>query len=328
MNNLCYYIHESKDLASAIEARQEKQEQIAEKIDEWVFSKWGIANFSHLFESSLKLPQSYTYGTLCRQVATARIEEVSFSLTCKSLGLKPLDLTYHEDAFSTNNGDKVHLIKLPLITGHSKNGSPIVKYKKIVDFPQAGMLLNKISIDGNGTNLPKYHRNLREDTFGNDIPLEIDIGSTFKKYLRDCTSQPEYLYEDIDGIRVKKNVSDGYELSRSNPPADWYYPLYLLGFMTGKMVLFETYENPKGNVCDIKKHFCCAMDMIKEEIGLYPLVVEIPPLQLPMMYINEALIEKDNWQTELIYPSIGKNSRIIEVFQNFADQTISLRKNT
>jgi len=319
-------VQENKDLISEIKIRKENSEEIIRRIDKWVSLKWGILNFSSLLDDSLNLSRYHTYGALCRQVATARIEEVGFSMTCKSLGLKPLDLTYNEDAFSTNNRDKVYLIKLPFITGHSKNGDPIVRYKKIVDFPQAGKMLNKISIDGNGTNLPKYHHNLRIKTFGQDIPLEIDVGPTFKKYLSFAINQPEYLYEDVDGFRVKKVVADGYVLSRSNPPADWYYPLYLLGFMTGQIILFETYENPKGDVCNIKTHFCRAMDMIKKEIGLYPLVVEIPPLQLSMMYINEALFGKTNWQEKLSHLFLNEGGKIIDIFQNFADQVISLRK--
>lgn len=306
--------------------RKKNRAEIIEKIDKWVSSKWGILNFSSLLDDSLNLSTYHTYGALCRQVATARIEEVGFFMTCKSLGLKPLNLTYNEDAFNTNNRDKVHLIKLPFITGHSKNGDPIVRYKKITDFPRAGKMLNKISIDGNGTNLPRYHHDLRIKTFGQDIPFEIDIGPTFKKYLFFAISQPEYLYENVDGFRVKKTATDGYVLSRSNPPADWYYPLYLLGFMTGQLVLFETYENPKGDVCNIKTHFCEAMDMIKKEIGLYPLVAEIPPLQLSMMYINEALFEKTNWQEKLFHSSLSGDGKIMDVFQNFADQVISLRK--
>lgn len=321
-----YYVSDSESLAKEIKTRQENQEQIEERINSWVMYEWGIPNFSSIISDVLPLKSDIPYGVLCRQVATARIEEVSFSVLCKMFGLKSLDLTYNEDAFSTSNRDKVHLLKLPVITGHSKNGQPIVKYQKIVDFPQTGKLLNKISIDGNGTNLPKYHRLLRMKTFGDDIPSEFDIGPVFKKYLSGATKMPDYVYEDVEGLRIKKSSSDNFDLAKSNPPADWYYPLYLLAFVTGKMVLFETYENPEGLVCDIKEHFCHAMDMIKDAIGIYPLVAEIAPLKLPMMYINEALIERNDWKQELVLPSKNQG-KIVDLFQNLAEQAISLRKN-
>lgn len=321
-----YYIRKTEDLAFELKARQEKREEIEKRIDSWVFAKWGISNFSSILGEVLPLNGDVPYGALCRQVATARIEEVSFFTTCKLLGLKPLDFTYNEDAFSTSNRDKVHLLKLPVITGHSKNGDPIVKYKKIVEFPKTGKLLSKISVDGNGTNLPKYHHFLRLKTFGNDIPLEMGVSPVFRRYLAGATNMPEYVYEDVDGIRMRKSCNEDYDLESVNPPADWYYPLYLLAFATGRMVLFETYENPEGLVCDIKEHFCHAMDMIKEAIGIYPLVVEIAPLKLPMMYISEVLIERCDWQQELVLPS-KTNGMIIDTFQDIAMQAISLRKN-
>ncbi|MCK9578013.1 hypothetical protein M0R01_00790 [bacterium] len=323
---MSYYVQDSESLAKEIMVRQENREQIEKRINDWVISEWGIPNFTSIISDVLPLQSDVPYGALCRQVATARIEEVSFSMVCKLLGLKSLDLTYNEDAFSTSNRDKVHLLKLPVIIGHSKSGQPIVKYQKIVDFPQTGKLLNRISIDGNGTNLPKYHRSLRIQTFGNDIPSEYDIGPVFKRYLSEATNMPDYVYEDVDGIRIKKSSADDYDLSKSNPPADWYYPLYLLAFATGRMVLFETYENPEGLVCDIKEHFCHAMDMIRDAIGIYPLVAEIAPLKLPMMYINQALIERNDWQQELVLPS-KKQGKIVDLFQDLADQAISLRKN-
>jgi hypothetical protein len=90
------------------------------------------------------------------------------------------------------------------------------------------------------------------------------------------------------------------------------------------MVLFETYENPEGEVSKIREHFRQTMDEIREGIGLYPLVVEIPPLKLPMMYINQALL-MDGWQSSILEPS-KNGGKIIDIFNDFASQTIALRK--
>jgi hypothetical protein len=67
------------------------------------------------------------------------------------------------------------------------------------------------------------------------------------------------------------------------------------------------------------------MDMIRRELGLYPLVVEIPPLSMPMMYINQAFFGKD-WEPEIHFPSLGDDCKIVDIFSNFADQAIALGK--
>lgn len=320
-----YYVTETSRLASEIESRLLRQTQIEEKIDEWVCSEWGIPQFSKTLNDFISLSSAGTYGVLCRQVATARVEEVSFYMTCKHLGLTPMNITYTGDVFNTRNKDKVHLIKLPIIKGHSKNGDPIVEYEKIVSFPTAGRILSSISIDGNGTNLPKYHQNLRGEIFGSNCPNQIDIGKAFREYLVSASNKPEYVYEDHNGQEVRKTVHEA-DLGNSRPPADWYYPLYLLTFATGKMVLFETYENPEGEVGKIREHFRKTMDMIKAGIGFYPLVAEIPPLKLPMMYINQAL-QGMEWESKLYQPSFGGNCKIVDIFEDYANQTIALRSN-
>lgn len=319
-----YYITKTTELANAIRERKERSEQISKRIDDWVYSEWGIPGFSDMM-STLSPSQDHdgTYGVLCRQLATVRIEEVSFYMTCQSLGLKPMNITYVDDVFNTRNKDKVHLIKLPWIKKHSKNGDPIVEYEKIARFPSAGTVLSSISIDGNGTNLPKYHRNLRMATFGNDCPEEVDIGKAFKVYLSAAENKPFYVYENIDGHEVKVPSAES-SLIDARPPAEWYYPLYLLSFMTGNMVLFETYENPEGEVGKIREHFQHTMDIIMEGTGLYPLVVEIPPLKLPMMYINQAMIGRD-WKSQILDPP-QNGGKIINMFNDFASQAIALRK--
>ncbi|MDD4409782.1 MAG: hypothetical protein PHW52_03985 [Candidatus Pacebacteria bacterium] len=321
---MSYYITKANDLATQIRARQEKQDELEKRIDTWVYSEWGIENFTGLMSDFVPDRGNGPCGVLCRQLATIRVEEISFHMTCKHLGLDPMNITYVEDVFNTRNKDKVHLIKLPWITGHSKNGNPIVKYEKITQFPTAGRVLSSISIDGNGTNLPKYHHQLRMATFDDCPSEEADISMAFKTFLRSARNKPFYVYENVDGHEVRTLTRDS-SLINARPPAEWYYPLYLLSFMTGKMVLFETYENPEGEVGKIREHFQHTMDIIKEGVGVYPLVVEIPPLKLPMMYINQAVISND-WKSRILAPP-QNGGNIINMFNNYASQVIALKKN-
>lgn len=320
---MTYYITSKNELAQEIEARQKRSTEIKEKIDKWVFSEWGIEDFSDYISTLIPKKKNNPYGVLSRQVSTIRVEEISFYMTCKLLNFEPMNITYVDDAFTTRNKDKVHLIKVPWITSHSKNGDPIVKYEKIVKFPEVGSILSSISVDGNGTNLPKYHQDLRKVAYGENCPTEVDIGPFFKKTLYGADKKPNYVYERINGKAIKSHI-DQANIEIANPPADWYYPLYLLSFMTGDMVLFETYENPEGEVGNMRSHFQSVMDSIKMGTGMYPLVVEIPPLQMPMMYVNKAVL-CNNWESSIRYPSSSEKN-VFNIFDSFAKEIIALKE--
>jgi hypothetical protein len=320
---MSYYVTKMNDLENQLKERQQQQSRLDKRIDDWVYSEWGIPDFTSMTSRFIPDVRDRACGVLCRQLATIRVEEISFYMTCKSLGLEPMNITYVEDVFNTRNKDKVHLIKLPWITGHSKNGAPIVKYERITEFPTAGRVLNAISVDGNGTNLPQYHYNLRASAFNGNRPREGDISEAFKAYLNVAENKPFYVYENIDGHEVRVPTAES-SLDNARPPADWYYPLYLINFVSGRMVLFETYENPEGEVGKIREHFQHTMDIIKEGIGVYPLVVEVPPLKLPMMYINQAVLSR-GWESRILAPP-QNGGNIIDMFNDYASQTIALRK--
>lgn len=308
-----YYILGRKELAEEIIRRRQVGTELKEKINDWAASRWGISNFYGMVNQYFPVENGITYGALCRQLATARVEEAAFQMTVRHLGMEPMNLTFEEDIFVTDSHDKRHLIKVPWIKGQAKNG-PIVRHRKITDFPQNGTPLRSILV-GHET-LPDYHRWLRRQAFGDSCARQFDASGLFSSLLCAAETKPRYVYEN----GAKKNTENA-DLTCSRPPAEWYYPLYLSWFLTGNMILFETYDNPEGNVGPIKRHFCRTMDLIKKEIGLYPLVVKIPPLNLPMMYINEALFGTP-WQQQ-IHPLNGEDA-ILGIFEDFARQIISL----
>lgn len=308
-----YYILERNELASEIHRRWQVGTELKERINGWVASMWGISNFYGMVNQHFPVENGVTYGVLCRQLATARVEEAAFRMTALNLGMEPMNLTFEGDIFVADSHDKRHLIKVPWIKGHG-NGGPIIQYRKITNFPANGTLLRNIQVGQES--LPGYHRRLRQMVFGNN-QIQFDSSNLLSALLCAAERKPKYVYEN-----GKKKETEKADLACSRPPAEWYYPLYLSWFLAGNMVLFETYDNPEGNVGPVKRHFCRTMDLIKQEIGLYPLVAKILPLKLPMMCMNEALIGT-TWQQQII-PST-KNS-IPGIFEDFACQIISLGK--
>lgn len=305
-----YYVSRIGELKEELADRRQHREKYASLIDAFAKKEYGIADFAKISRQSLNLPGGRNYGVLCRQVATSRIEEAAYFIASRYLDLKPVNFTLTGDVFNSRNIDKVHLVKVRLITGHSASGLPIVCVQTLAK-PSAveGLILERIRLGK--TALPDYHRNLRQKTFLAGIPETRDIGTLlFNLYLKASTNRPPYVFVR-DGDRSVKTATDGANLSCARPPAFWYYPLYLANFVSSNLVLFETYESQRGGVPKIKEDFKAAMDRVMDAAGIYPLVVKIPPLDETMLSINEALYGTD-WPKKIVIP------------QNFSDDTVAL----
>ena len=319
-----YYITDKEALSAENEARHQDKADLNERVNKFAKKEFGISDFTGISEQNLLLAPNRPHGILCRQVATARIEEVCSFLSCKHLGLSPVNFTFGIDTFSTRNTDKVNLVKIRFAVGHSKNGQPLIRIKKIAD-PQnlEGTILREIMVD-DGISLPEYHRRLRTRTFGRFCPQTREIGALFSLYLRKAKKHPPWVFE-INGSRTEKKAANKANLHASRPPASWYYPLYLANFVSGNLVLFETYENKNGDVHKIKAEFRAAMDMIADAIGIYPMVVETPALNLDMMLVNTALFES-GWQQQIIVPE-NFSGDTVSLFMLIARQAIAIKNN-
>lgn len=317
-----YYITNSNDLAAEIKKREESANGIKLMIDMFADREYGIEKFSGIIENFFGLDRKKRYGILCRQVATIRVEEVCFYLACRKFMLDPVNFVFPGDAFSTRNSDKVHLIKVPWIAAHSEKGDPIIINVKYADFSKfEGLLLGNITLKESELTLPEFHQRMREQVFSQECPPSRDIGELFKLYMAQASKKPAYVFQ-TEGKRSVKKPAETADLSNSRPPAEWYYILYLLNFMAGNMVLFETYENDRGDVPEIKKHFSRAMDAIREEVGLYPLVIKIPALTNEMMYCNISLFDPD-WINRINIPDDDRE--IVPLFEELARQVIGLQ---
>ena len=319
-----YYITGKDELSAEIKSRLPLKKRLADLADKFAKKEFGISDFSEMSEQNLDLPTSRACGVLCRQVATARIEEVCSYVSCACLNLLPMNFTFGLDTFSTRNADKVNLVKVRYAVSHSKNGQPMIRVEKLAD-PKAleGMILREIMVDV-GISLPEYHRRLRSRTFGQYCPPTREIGPLFSLYLRKAKKHPPWVFE-VDKFHMVKKAINEANLYASRPPASWYYPLYLANFISGNLVLFETYENKSGDVHKIKEDFRAAMDMIMDATGIYPMVVQTPPLDLDMMLINTALFESE-WRSLISVPE-NFSCDTVELFSLVAKQAIAIGNN-
>lgn len=319
-----YYFTDKKTLSAEILARKSDKTGLDKRIDMFAKKEFGISGFTEISEQNLILAPNRPHGILCRQVATARVEEICSFLSCKYLGLSPVNFTFGIDTFSTRNADKVNLVKVRFAVGHSKNGQPLIRVEKIAD-PQTleGIILREIKVK-EGISLPEYHRRLRSRTFGRSCPQTREIGALFSLYLRKAKKHPPWVFE-ANGSRTEKKSVGSANLYASRPPASWYYPLYLANFVSGNLVLFETYENKNGDVHKIKEEFRAAMDMIMDAIGIHPMVVETPALDLDMMLVNTALFESD-WQRQIVIPE-NFSGDTVSLFRLIARQAIAIENN-
>ncbi|GEM_PF-1131829 len=319
-----YYISDRANLAAEIRARKPVKEKLAMRVNAFAKKEFGIKDFTGISEQNLYLSPNRVHGVLCRQVATARIEEICSTLACDHFGLSPVNFTFGTDAFSSRNADKVNLVKVRFAVSHAENGQPIIRIDKIAD-PRIleSMVLREIVVS-DGLRLPEYHQRLRTKTFGERCPATRDIGALFSLYLRRAKKRPPYVFE-INGLRAQKKPLEEANLYASRPPASWYYPLYLANFIQGNLVLFETYENMNGDVHKIKEEFRSAMDMVMDATGVYPMVVQTPALNLEMMTVNTALFASD-WRKNIVIPE-NFSGDTVSLFELIARQAIAIDKN-
>jgi hypothetical protein len=113
-------------------------------------------------------------------------------------------------------------------------------------------------------------------------------------------------------------------LDEIRPPSHWYYPIYLSLFLTGEIILFETYENPNGGVPEAKILFEKAMIEVETGTGFLPLVVEIPPLTPSLLQCNRGVLEKPELLKGIDLSTINHGSTVSLVNQ-IADLVQKLR---
>lgn len=160
-----------------------------------------------------------------------------------------------------------------------------------------GMPLGAI-VCRNDKKLPLLHKDLRKAMFLEGTTY--DVSTIHNRILRDATRLPSFVYriEETKEKRVELAKGDAL-LSHDRPPSSWYYPYYLSWFLDGTSVLFETYDNPLGEVSRAKELFEECMKTIESVTGFRPLVVKIPPLSHELLYCNRHFLWRHHALSQL-----------------------------
>jgi len=325
------YITNPEELRNKVSEALDKVEEIERKRDEWIFQQYGIEDFSLIvskFFSSMKDSEHISVGLLARQLPGICMEDIAFTLSCDLLGLQPLSMSFVRDVFVENNHDKMARARVPWVKW-SKKGNMVVEYEYVTKLKPN--LLNRVPISMIETvcnrALPELHTDWRETVFAGKGGVP-DISLFWNQLLLASSKKPEKVFVLKDGREVSVPILEALFhpklLGEIRPPSHWYYPIYLSLFLTGEIILFETYENPNGGVPEAKILFEKAMMEVKTGTGFLPLVVEIPPLTPSLLQCNRGVLEKPELLKEIDLSAINRDSTVSLVNQ-IADLVQKLR---
>ncbi|MEK7070157.1 MAG: hypothetical protein AAB818_02285 [Patescibacteria group bacterium] len=328
------YIRTRKELKFLLEERKKLEKTTNEKIGLWAKEKYGIKDFLAIKEKHMPFLKNKkkSYGFLARQIPSVCIEDVACFVGSKKIGLEPISMSFIQDNFSSANAEKLNRVKIPWsrMTGA---GKLIIRYENISTkkIPEIeSFVLSNIPTVSNKT-LPEFHSELRRKVFGIEHQ-SLDISEFWADCLKEAGNKPEFVYETGSGKAKKiflKDISKEMNHKNIRPPASWYYPLYFSCFLDGSMVLLETYENPNGEVYEAKKLFIQTMSIMKEIVGEYPLVLEIPPLLLEMRCVSREIVESKDWLKEInekvSFNNFGEDGYLCQFFKEISEIILRYR---
>ncbi len=330
-----YYINRVGSFNEVLKRRRQDKGLIRSYVDDFVDKYYGIAGFSDLVQSHLPLPvqeaitRCQSVGVLARQVPGICAEDVAMYLLCSKLGLLPLALSFTRDTFVTMSHDKRHRVKIPWVEW-SKSHNPIVRYEDISVGGIASIercRLDSITVK-NAPSLISYHEGVRQQVFNGSYPMG-DVSKLHGELLARATRHiPEAVYREVGKMDTLVNGSYTAEEARAliiRPPSEWYYPLYLSMFVTGELVLLDTYENPDGGVPEAKALFEKTMDGLVQEYGWMPLVVQTAPLCLDMMFCNRHLLSTPGSVEGLCDRAKLWHTTTYDASRHFADMAVMFR---
>jgi hypothetical protein len=308
------YITSVNELRQVLRERRRKHAEIRSAWNRFIERRYGIQDVAGVIENYFSIScDSDPIALLARQIASICVEDIAFNLLACALQLEPLTAPFIRDAFTADNHDKVHRIKIPWISWPQRCRAMVLQYEQLT--PYAGDRLEGVPLDRidlpNGGTLVEFHAGLREKIIPRAATRDVSQLHTHLLWL--ARNRPPYVFREINGRERKTDLTGGHHehpcfspelvvhphagpdsvvYPRDRPPASWYYPLYFSWFLDGSMVLFETYDNPIGNVSHAKALFEETMGEVWRETGYLPLVVKIPPLSKEMLYCNRHLLEQ------------------------------------
>lgn len=315
------YLQTVDEIFAAVEERQKNKKSIRVKLSQWIEQKYGISNYWELMANLLpELNSPKPISVLPRQITSISTEDIAFEVVSRKVGLTPMPFSFTADSFTTKNHDKVGRVKIAWIK-RGRKGTITAQNENLTNqsLDQFNrQRLNSIRLS-TGELLSSYHEKLASAVFGQNR-LTRDASRIHHSLVKAATKKPTEAYLEInhkeERVLTNRISSKTWENDIVRPPSSWYYPLYFSWFLDGSLVMFETYENPLGEVFEAKKLFLRTVDELVGTTGVKPLVVEIPPLSADMLYHNTHIRDGGLPRTYLEESCSGKT--IKEMMENVA----------
>lgn len=322
------------DLIREIELRKKREKETRERINEYCRKVYGIDDFFGKVHKIFKGMNDYFVICLARQIPTINIEHLGKKcleqwLSVSGLKTVSLALALTSDSFRGENSTKLSYVNIRYLR-KSRNGSIYVKHEKIVAKEIRGVLnnctLHKIQTIF-GKNLVDYHYELRKKVLG-DGSREIDFSAFYLECVKECLKnsgkKPSILFVE-DGLREKAISSDFLnEGNITRPPAEWYYPLYLMLFTDGNKALISTV----GDDEKVSSWFADSIKMISEIAGVPPLIIDTPNKVITPRHssdlseIPDWVLNDSQWMEKIRIPP--PESNIFEAYEFFEKRFIEL----
>jgi hypothetical protein len=168
-----------------------------------------------------------------------------FTRLARRHGFRALVIEHTSDRFTVNNPAKNALVTLPIVTGRSRNGQPIVRRQRILEPTAAeGQRLEEI-ITAKGEPLVAYHHRKLVEVLGADKPDILDL-------------------------------RDVVPIGAISPTC--YYPKFFK-MLTGRMVLFEDFVVDDQTAAFFQSTVAPAWRRAVRDTGHQPQIVQLTPGQ-------------------------------------------------
>lgn len=139
---------------------------------------------------------------LSRYIATPDYETLQYVEQVQKYNLPIIIGEDTTDIFTSHSSLKRNLVKLPIVTGTTKNGSGIVEYATMANFnTEQGKKMKEVMLF-NGQNLPTFHNNLAKKLFPPAVQI-VDESAWVDAHSRGKLVK---LYEDLLALFIVNGI--------------------------------------------------------------------------------------------------------------------------
>lgn len=275
-----HFYTRQEDILAELADRKSRRAEIAEKIDAFIFEKYGIENFCDLFYDFLgeknwrdnKDLKSSIF--LARAIPSFTIEDLYVDAYAKKYGLIHRALPLSCDVLIGSSPDKFSKIVLREYEKDDVVVALIRDYENL----NSTLPISEIFIDS-GCSVLDWHLSRRKNIFG-VAASEKDLSLFLMRLFFLSKNKPQYihLFSSEENI-FKKVLKEYYEENVNSksffrPPVVWWYPMFFSLFCMDN-VLYDDYTkqiNNKESVFSISvfSSFC----EVLSSVSLKPLILK------------------------------------------------------